>query len=410
VSFNATTFYDRDRALQGVFAAARDITERKQAETVQARLQAQLQQAQKMDSLGCLAGGVAHDMNNVLAAILALASANLGPEAEHGPSYLAFDTIAKAAVRGGQVVKSLLSVARESPAEVRDLDINALLQEEIRLLERTTLAKVRLEVDLAADLRPIRGDGSALSHAFINLCVNAVEAMAGNGVLTLRTRNVDNAWIELLVGDTGCGMTKIVQAQALNPFFTTKEVGKGTGLGLSMVYRTVRSHNGQLDIQSEPGRGTRMRLRFPAIEPAAGPAAPASIPQPRRSKGALSVLLVDDDELIRSSVERLLAAMGHTVTAVASGEAALVLLEADFRPEVVILDINMPGIGGCGTLPRLRALRPICPSCWPPAGSTRPHCPWCRRTPTSPCSPNPTPGRNSNAAWTRSLSMRIKLC
>jgi len=355
---SVTALRDTQNLIIGYLLIGTDNTARKRAEEVQAQLHAQLQQAQKMDSLGCLAGGVAHDMNNVLGAILALASANLGTGTEPSPACQAFATIAKAAIRGGQVVKSLLNVARDSPAEVLDVDINALLQEEVRLLERTTLSKVGIEVDLAEDLRPIRGDGNALSHAFINLCVNSVEAMAEGGTLTLRTRNIENGWIEVLVADTGCGMSREVQEKALNPFFTTKEVGRGIGLGLSMVYRTVKLHHGQLEIQSEQGRGTRMRLRFPAVESRARTGDFVEDRLLERDKGALAVLLVDDDELVLSSVGGLLEVMGHKVTAVCSGEAALDLLEAGFNPDRVILDMNMPGIGGRGTLPLLRGLRP----------------------------------------------------
>jgi len=338
------------------------IAERKRAEEQQRHLQSQLQQAQKMESLGSLAGGVAHDMNNVLGAILGLASANLETQPANSPTYRAFDTISKAALRGGQMVKSLLSFARQSPAETQDLDINAILREEIRLLERTTLSKVHLQLDLALDLRPVRGDASALTHAFMNLCVNAVDAMPEKGTLTLRTRNVDNDWIEVQVEDTGTGMSKEIQAKALDPFFTTKGVGKGTGLGLSMAYRTVKAHQGQLGIQSEPGQGTCVSMRFPACAMAPPVSAQAPLPPPVVSApGSLSVLLVDDDELIRSSIQMLLEVLGHRATSVACGEAALAKLEGGLRADVVILDMNMPGLGGAGTLPRLRLLNPTVP-------------------------------------------------
>ncbi|MFZ1612870.1 MAG: PAS domain S-box protein [Holophaga sp.] len=337
------------------------IAERKRAEEQQRHLQSQLQQAQKMESLGSLAGGVAHDMNNVLGAILGLASANLETQPANSPTYRAFDTISKAALRGGQMVKSLLSFARQSPAEAQDLDMNVILREEIRLLERTTLSKVRLVVDLAPDLRPIRGDASALTHAFMNLCVNAVDAMPENGTLTLRTRNVDNEWIEVQVEDTGTGMSKEIQAKALDPFFTTKGVGKGTGLGLSMAYSTVKAHQGQLEIQSEPGQGTCVSMRFPACAVAPPLPAPAPLPSVVSAPGSLSVLLVDDDELIQSSIQMLLEVLGHQAIPAACGEEALAKLEGGLRPDVVILDMNMPGLGGAGTLPRLRLLNPTVP-------------------------------------------------
>ena len=338
-----------------------DITERRRMEAEKARLQLHLQQVQKMESLGSLAGGVAHDMNNVLGAILGLASANVESQPAGSPAHRAFETIITAAVRGGKMVKSLLSFSRQSPAEERELDVNAILQEEVRLLERTTLSKVRLELDLASDLRPIRGDASALTHCFMNLCVNAVDAMREGGALRLVSRNVDDNSIEIQVKDTGTGMSREVLEKALDPFFTTKEIGKGTGLGLSIAYSTVKAHQGQMEIQSEPGRGTLVKLRFPACEQV--PQAVPSSPEPASgTQGArLKVLLVDDDELIQSSIRMILEVLGHDATVAGCGEEALEQLAAGLAPDLVILDMNMPGLGGAGTLPRLRALRPDTP-------------------------------------------------
>ncbi|GLH74361.1 hypothetical protein GETHLI_28630 [Geothrix limicola] len=339
---------------------AEDITDRRRAESERARLQAQLQQTQKMESLGSLAGGVAHDMNNVLGAILGLASAHGEHQPPGSPTRRAFETIIKAAERGGKMVKSLLSFARQNPAEEQELDMNTILREETSLLERTTLAKVRLEMTLDPALRPIRGDASALSHALMNLCVNAVDAMPDRGTLTLRTRNLDSGWIEIEVGDTGCGMPEDVLKKALDPFFTTKPAGKGTGLGLSMVYSTVNAHHGQMEIQSEPGLGTRVSLRFPAAEPSRNET--GALPEGGTGPSqALSVLLVDDDDLVRASTQALLESLGHAALAAPSGEAALAELESGARPDLVILDMNMPGLSGAGTLPRLRALRPEVP-------------------------------------------------
>lgn len=340
---------------------AHDITDTKRAEEERLRLQAQLHQVQKMESLGSLASGVAHDMNNVLGAILGLASVHLETQPEGTPLWRAFDTISKAAERGGHMVKSLLAFSRQSPAEKRELDVNQLLREVVGLLERTTLSKIRLEIDLAPDLRPVLGDGSALTHMFINLCVNAVDAMPDRGTLMLRSKNTSDQWIEVFVEDTGTGMPKEVLDRALDPFFTTKEFGKGTGLGLSMAYSTIQAHQGQLDIQSELGRGTLVKVRFPAWEgiPTASPSVKGI--QSGSSPRALTVLLVDDDELIRESSGSMLGALGHDNHVVASGEAALAKLEAGFEPEVVVLDMNMPGLSGAETLKRLRAMRPTLP-------------------------------------------------
>ncbi|NTW87256.1 MAG: response regulator, partial [Holophagaceae bacterium] len=338
------------------------LNEREEAEAEKARLQVQLQQSQKLESLGTLAGGVAHDMNNVLGAILGLASAHLGAQPQGSPLHQALDTICKATERGGKMVKSLLSFARQSPAENRRVDLNAVLREQAGLLSRTTLAKVCLRLELDPDLQPICGDANALTHTFMNLCVNAVDAMPEKGTLTLHTRNIDHDWVEVVVEDDGVGMPPQVLERAMDPFFTTKDPGKGTGLGLSMAYNTVKAHRGRMDIHSEPGQGTRVSLRFPAcLEEAFVEAQGESQAAPSSDK-SLKVLLIDDDELIRSSLQLTLEVLGHpAVTTAQSGEEALDLLETGLRPDIVILDMNMPGLGGAGTLPCLRALCPEVP-------------------------------------------------
>lgn len=353
--------YDEHSNPIRMLGTIQDITERKLVEDQNTQLQAQLHHVQKMENLGSLAGGIAHDMNNVLGAILGLASANIEVQPAGSPARRAFEVIIKAAERGGKMVRSLLTFARKSPAETLQLDMNTVLQEEVHLLENTTLSKVRLVLDLGPNLRPISGDVNALTHALMNLCVNAVDAMPDNGTLTFRTRNVDNDWIEVMVEDTGTGMPKEVLEKAMDPFFTTKGIGKGTGLGLSIVYQTVKAHRGQMEILSEPSQGTRVRMRFPACEISHPNTANPAVDQVANPLLAMKVLLVDDDELIQSSMQTILEVLGHTVTTASSGEEALARLEAGFGPDLVILDMNMPGLGGIGTLPRLRALRPNVP-------------------------------------------------
>jgi CheY-like chemotaxis protein len=158
------------------------------------------------------------------------------------------------------------------------------------------------------------------------------------------------------------GMSKEVLKRAMEPFFTTKDTGKGTGLGLAMVFSTMNAHQGQLDIHSEPGKGTRVMLRFPASKNEAQASAATESEAGPDSRMALRVLLVDDDELIQSSVQAILEVLGHTeVSSAQCGEEALGMLEAGLDPDLVILDMNMPGLGGAGTLPRLRGLRPLVP-------------------------------------------------
>jgi PAS domain S-box-containing protein len=350
-----------DGSLNALVGVITDITERKEAEEEKARLQAKLQQAQQLENLGSLAGGVAHDMNNVLGAILGLASANIDTLPADSPSHRAFGTIIKAAERGAKMVRSLLSLARKSPAEECILNLNAILREDVQLLERTTLSKVRLVMDLAEDLLPIRGDASALGNAFMNLCVNSVDAMADSGTLILRSRNIGQEWVEVEVEDSGCGMNEDVLGKAIAPFFTTKEPGKGTGLGLSMVYSTVKAHDGQMEMRSEPGQGTTVKIRFPACTSSLEKVRSGAKGLSRMSAGSLCILLVDDDDLVRTSTEVLLTAAGHVAIPVHSGEEALAKIESGARPDLVILDMNMPGLGGAGTLPRLRALHPTLP-------------------------------------------------
>jgi len=326
-----------------------------------ARLESQLQHDQKMKSLGVLAGGIAHDMNNVLGAILGFAEANLEGQAPGTRIHHALETIAKVATRGGELVRSLLSFARQSPAEEREVDLNALLKEDVKILSHTTLSKVSLELDLDPGLRPIRCDPSALTNAIMNLCVNAVDAMGGQGQLTLRTRNAANGTVEIQAQDTGCGMAKEVLERALDPFFTTKPEGKGTGLGLTLVYGVVKAHRGQMEIQSEVGKGTTVTLQFPASTHESTGAQARSSPSGIPSQWTMEVLVVDDDEFYRLSIKMMLEALGHHATFAWSGEDSLALIDGGFKPDAVLLDLNMPGLSGAGTLPLLRGKLPRVP-------------------------------------------------
>jgi len=253
-----------------------------------------------------------------------------------------------------------LSFARRRLSEARALSLNGLVREQAAFLGRTTFQKVRLELDLDEALPPIQGDPAALSHALMNLCVNAVDAMPDGGTLVLRTRREEDQAI-LEVADTGHGMPEDVLAKAMEPFFTTKPLGKGTGLGLPMVYGTVKAHQGSMTVRSEPGRGTRIRMAFPGCAPSAPEPDPAAAAAVRTRGAALSLLLVDDDELVRTAVRTLLEALGHQVAVAGGGEEALSWLKLGRPVDAVILDMNMPGMNGAQTLPGLRALRPDLP-------------------------------------------------
>jgi PAS domain S-box-containing protein len=350
---------DQDGVIASFVGVKLDITASMQADAERQRLHAHMLRTQRLESLGRLAGGVAHDMNNVLAAVMIYASAAMEEEQPGSRWHKAFQVIHSATQRGADLIKPLLSLARQSPVEEKSLDLNAVLREEVFILERTFPSTIQLQADLQPNLPAIKGDRSALANALMNLCVNAMDAMPKGGRLGLRTRSLEDAWVEVTVSDTGSGMSADVLERAREPFFTTKEVGKGTGLGLALVENTVKTHRGHLDIASEPDRGTRVSLRFPACQKDTR-AAPAPLPE-EAAAAMLEILHVDDDELIRASVPAMLEALGHRVFSVPSGEAALDLLRDGLRIDLVLLDLNMPGLGGEGTLSALRALRPALP-------------------------------------------------
>jgi CheY-like chemotaxis protein len=343
-----------------VAAFIREIKDRRRrAHEEHLALQAHLVRAQQLESLGMLAGGVAHDMNNVLAAILGLASIHAESAPAGTPLARAMATIVKACNRGRDVVKGILFFSRHNLEKVSAVSLNAVARDVSQLLRYTTLRKINLKLNLAMPLPIIQADEVAVAHALMNLCVNAVDAMPYGGSLLIRTGIDPRGRVELEVRDSGDGMSPDVLQRAMEPFFTTKAPGKGTGLGLSMVYGTMRAHGGDLVLWSRPGVGTRALLRFPAPVAAEPEAAPESAPAIRReARVSLSVLLVDDDPLILSSTQELLESLGHRVEAVGNGLEALAWLEAGHEADLILLDMNMPVLPGSQALPRILGIRP----------------------------------------------------
>lgn len=334
----------------------RGIEEQKRLGEERRELELQVFHAQKMECLGTLAGGVAHDMNNVLGAILGIASTCRQGQDETSNLAKAMDTIVKACDRGRMLVGGLLDFSRKDLPEGRPLDLNTLLREAVQLLERTTLQKIRLVQDLDPGIRPILGDPAALRQVIMNICINSVDAMPEGGTLALRSRNAEPDLAIITIEDTGCGIPKDIQEKVLDPFFTTKPQGKGTGLGLSIAYSAVKAHHGQMEIQSQPGEGTNVVLSFPTCQPE-----PEEEAVPPDVHPDFLILVVDDDELVRCSMEILIGELAMQFAIASSGEEALGLMEDGLQPDLVILDVNMPGMGGAGFLPRFRAMHPDVP-------------------------------------------------
>ena len=330
----------------GVGLVVTDVTEQK-------KIEAQLAQAQRIESLGQLTGGIAHDFNNLLTSILLNADVLAGvlddklrPLAE---------AVRTAAERGADLTRRLLAFGRRQMLEPRPTDLRELLTGMEALMRRTIGEHIRIEFRNAADLWFATVDPSQLEHAVLNLALNARDAMPDGGRLTIETANcvfdADQASLEIkpgqyvmiAVGDTGVGMAPDALARAFEPFFTTKDVGKGTGLGLSMVYGFVKQSGGHARIQSEPGNGTVVRLYVPRaivaeVAPSAAPAPSAELP-----RGKETVLFVEDDPMVRQYTGQQIVGLGYKVITAENAVEALALVETGAAPDLLFTDVVMPG-------------------------------------------------------------------
>lgn len=319
-----------------------------------------LRQAQKMQAVGELTGGLAHDFNNMLTVIganLELLQARLGDAPE-------LRRLTGAAVRGvdraAKLTHQLLAFSRKQRLEPRRIDLNSVIGGMSDLLRRTVGESIEIRTRLAPDLHLALADPNQIEMVLLNLVLNARDALAERGAVTISTRNTTLAageaaaphealigrYVELCVGDNGCGMPQDILARVFEPFFTTKEVGKGSGLGLSMVYGFVRQSNGQIKLESEPGKGTSVHVYLPEAngQPSLEPARAVAAPGPRAHVGGGGrVLVVEDNDAVREVATATLADLGYAVLEAGNAAAALDLLAADPDVELVFTDMVMPG-------------------------------------------------------------------
>lgn len=353
-----------DGSIDGVIVIAEDVTERKS-------MGEQLRQAQKMEAIGQLTGGMAHDFNNILTIVITNAVLLRDQiAAEEAEMRSELSELHRAALRGAELIRKLMAFSRQRPLELCPVNLPEVISDVERALRRLLPASV--EVSSQVDnkgLLTVNGDVGAIEQMLFNLATNARDAMPNGGALRVavyrawldeehrRTRGwgIAGEYIVLAVSDTGCGMSPEIRGRVFDPFFTTKEVGKGTGLGMAMVYGLMKQHEGYIDLYSEPGHGTTIRLYFPAV---------ASIVQAKGAEpvvaatvvgGTERILVVDDEEGIRRSAARVLKRFGYEVEEAADGKAALAIVEdAATRFDLVLSDLVMPRMGGLALYEELR--------------------------------------------------------
>ncbi|HEX4633868.1 MAG TPA: response regulator [Gemmatimonadales bacterium] len=340
-----------DPIVRGVVINARDVTERRS-------LELQLLQAQKMEAVGRLAGGVAHDFNNVLTGILGYAGLLLEGLPTLSPLRPDIEEIKKAADRAAGLTRQLLAFSRRQTLEMRVLDLTTLVADMDKLLRRILGEDIDVVTTLAPGLGPVRADASQLEQVLVNLAVNSRDAMPEGGKLTIETRDVelDNSYVRghapvepgryvmLAVTDTGTGMSAETVSHVFEPFFTTKEAGKGTGLGLATVYGIVKQCGGYVWCYSEPGQGTTFKVYLPRVD---APVDPAPTRTARPAQGWETILLVEDEAPLRKLARRVLERYGYTVLEAGTADEAAGLAGAHPGPiHLLLTDVVLPGVSG----------------------------------------------------------------
>jgi len=338
------------------------VKEALQAEKEKNRLEAQLVQSQKMDAIGTLAGGVAHDFNNLMMGMLGNVSLILFDMDETHPYYEKLRAIEKQILSGSKLTSQLLHYARKGKYEIKPINVNTLVEESLETFGRTR-KEITLRPSLTDHLYAIEADQGQIEQALLNLFVNAADAMPDGGVLHIETNKVTHMdmldkpyqpkpgnYVSIEITDTGIGMDADTVQRVFEPFFTTKEMGRGTGLGLASVYGIIKGHGGYIDVVSEKGRGTSFTIYLPATD--------IEIRKQVKDRKP-TILLVDDENAVAKIGVKMLERLGFTViSAFSGGEAIQLYRKHQGNIDIVILDMVMPETSGSETYDQLRQLNP----------------------------------------------------
>ncbi|TAL11564.1 MAG: response regulator [Nitrospirae bacterium] len=374
----ATEYVLKDHPARLLFAVRRVLREaeaqkeRKQAEKRNAKLEEQLRQAQKMEAVGRLAGGIAHDFNNVLTIIKGYSDLALGQMAPQDPQRARLQYIKDAGERAASLTRQLLAFSRRQVLESKVLDLNAIVTNLYEMLPRL----IGEDIDIVSILKPglgrMKADPGQIEQVILNLAVNARDAMPQGGKMTIETANValdenyarDHATVQpgphvmLAVSDTGHGMDAETSARIFEPFFTTKEIGQGTGLGLAMVYGIVKQSGGSIWVYSEPGKGTTFKIYFPRVEDALEVQEPAE-DRPRILRGTETVLVAEDEEMVRNLMQTILEAQGYAVLVARNATEALSIGHRHHGSiPLLVTDVVMPGMSGRELAAQLAMVHP----------------------------------------------------
>ena len=368
---NVSSLRDADGRPQGLIAVSRDITTRKRVEAAKEQMEEQLRQAQKMEAIGLLAGGIAHDFNNLLTVIIGRTQITAWRLPEGDPARRDLDLIASTAERAAALTRQLLAFSRQQVLQPRVVDLNAIVGQVERLLQRVIGENIALTTVRATDIGAIKADPSQVEQVLLNLAVNSRDAMPEGGRLTIETANADldeiyarahldlrpGAYVMLAVSDTGHGMDAATRARIFDPFFTTKAPGRGTGLGLATVYGIITQSGGHILVYSEVGHGTTFRVLFPRVLEAPAAAGPAPVAGPGR-RATETILLVEDDEQVRALARQVLTETGYVVLDARGPAEALELATGHDRIDLLVTDVIMPGMNGLALAKRVSERHP----------------------------------------------------